>query len=114
MELMIVIAILGILASIAIPTYNGYLERSRMSEAKRNIVALRQAQEEYYLENNEYFKGDDTAEVEAESDNLWEAQGTDGAPLFDYAVNISGKSYTITATGKAGTPVAGKTAKYPD
>lgn len=107
-ELMVVIAIIGILAGIAIPAYNGYLTDSRLSEAEKNIAALKLAQEEYYLQNNEYFDGADTASVEASSGGLWEAQGTDGEMYFDYAVNTSGGSYTIKATGKAGTRVAGK------
>ncbi|TDY01169.1 type IV pilin protein [Thiohalophilus thiocyanatoxydans] len=108
-ELMIVIAIIGIIAAIAVPSYTSYLEKSRMSEADKNIAALKQAQEQFYLENNAYFEGTDTATLESESNGLWEAKGSDGPNLFNYTVNISGPSYTITATGKTGTPVAGKT-----
>lgn len=108
-ELMIAIVILGVLAGLVIPAYNSYLQKSRMTEADKNIVALKLAQEEFYLENNEYFEGTDTAELETKSGGLWRAEGTEGQISFDYAVNISGSSYTITATGKAGTPVDGKT-----
>lgn len=115
-ELIIAIAIIGILAAIAIPSYTSYLEKSRMSEANRNIAALKQAQEEYYLENNAYFYEDsgNNADLAAASDGLWEAEGTDGPVLFNYKVTENGTAYKITATGKAGTPVAGKTAEYPE
>lgn len=40
MELMIVVAILGILAALAIPAFIGYVRRSKTSEATGNLSAL--------------------------------------------------------------------------
>jgi prepilin-type N-terminal cleavage/methylation domain-containing protein len=39
-ELMIVVAIMGILAAIAIPTYRAYLANARQSEVKVNLAAI--------------------------------------------------------------------------
>ncbi len=44
-ELMIVIVIVGILASISIPTYRGYMQRARRADAKTALEQLRAAQE---------------------------------------------------------------------
>ena len=114
-ELMITIAIIGIIAAIAIPAYTGYIATARMTEAKNNIAALKLAEEEYFLENNKYFfdTSNNNATLKSWSDNLWTASKGDGnAVNFIYTVSGSGNSYTITATGKTGTPVAGKTEKY--
>ena len=113
LELMIVIAIIGIVASIAIPAYTGYIKTARISEAKTNIAALKLAQEEYFLENNNYFEGANAGEIKTNSGSLWAVTaGESGTPLFDYAVTASTTGYTATATGKAGSSVDGEVETY--
>lgn len=98
-ELMITVAILGVVASIAIPAYTGYIKTAKMSEAQNNLAALRLAEEEFYLENNEYFLGANYSELESNSDNLWiRTKGGDATALFDYAVTDS-SGWTATAKG---------------
>ena len=53
-ELLTVIIILGVLASIAVPTYRRYLVRSQRSEAKIALLQLQTAQEKYYSQYNRY------------------------------------------------------------
>ena len=53
-ELMIVVVIIGVLASIAIPNYTKYVRKSRTAEAEANINSIGQYEEQYYSENNRY------------------------------------------------------------
>jgi type IV pilus assembly protein PilA len=53
-ELMIVVAIIGILATIAIPNFLRYQAKAKQTEAKSNLVALHTAQIAYFAENNGY------------------------------------------------------------
>jgi type IV pilus assembly protein PilA len=53
-ELMIVVAIIGILAAIAIPNFLNFQLRSRVGEGKTNIAAIRTAEEGYNAEYNTY------------------------------------------------------------
>ena len=53
-ELIIVVAIISILASIAIPAYNGYVETSKRSDAQASLMALAIAQEKYRATNPTY------------------------------------------------------------
>ena len=49
-ELMIVVAIIGILAAIAIPNFIRFQLRSKAGEAKLNLVAIRSAEGSYFAE----------------------------------------------------------------
>ena len=53
-ELMIVVAIIGILAAIAIPNFIKFQARSKQSEAKANLKALFTAQKSFYQEKDRY------------------------------------------------------------
>lgn len=53
-ELMIVVAIIGILAAIAIPNFLQYQLKSKTSEAKSNLGGIKTAQEAYRAEYDEY------------------------------------------------------------
>jgi len=53
-ELMIVVAIIGILAAIAIPNFLRFQLRSRSTEGRINIAAIRTAEESYKAEFNSY------------------------------------------------------------
>jgi len=60
-ELMIVVAIIGILAAIAIPAYQDYTIRAQISEGLNLAAASKAAIEEYYSENGDWpKKNDDT------------------------------------------------------
>lgn len=54
-ELMIVVAIIGILAGIAIPRYMNFIRRSREGATKGNLGALRSALNIYYSDNEGIF-----------------------------------------------------------
>ena len=57
-ELMIVVAIIGILAAIAIPDFLKFQAKAKQSEAKTNLGAIFTAQIAYFAEQNTFGGGD--------------------------------------------------------
>ncbi|OOG79427.1 hypothetical protein B0E41_23905 [Hydrogenophaga sp. A37] len=53
-ELMIVVAVIGILAAIAFPSYNAYILRSHRAEAKNFLQAIAQRMEQNYSLSGSY------------------------------------------------------------
>jgi type IV pilus assembly protein PilA len=53
-ELMIVVAIIGILAAIAIPNFLRFQLKAKSSEGKTNLAAIRTAEQSYYSEFGSY------------------------------------------------------------
>jgi type IV pilus assembly protein PilA len=53
-ELMIVVAIIGILAAVAIPAFLDYMKKGKRSEAELNLNAIGKSAKTYYVEHSEY------------------------------------------------------------
>lgn len=53
-EVMITVAIVAILASIALPQYNDYVRRSKISEATASLLGLKTRFEQYFQDNRSY------------------------------------------------------------
>lgn len=53
-ELMIAVVIVAILASVAIPSYQDSVRRSRRADAKTTLLEASQWMERFYTENNRY------------------------------------------------------------
>lgn len=88
-EIMIVVAIIGILASIAIPSYTDYVKRARASGATGALADMRIKMEQYFQDNRTYDGGPCTP-----------ATGTDTS-YFAFGCSSPGTAttYTLTATG---------------
>lgn len=61
MEMIIVIIIIGVLAALAFPSYRIQTLKIRNQEAVRVLMAVWEAQKDYFRENGVYFEGDASA-----------------------------------------------------
>lgn len=93
-ELVVTIAIMGILASIAIPGYTDYVKQGNATEATTNLANCRVQAEQYYQDNMTYVGftiGTTAANICRISEDKY----------FTYATPVlTATTYTITATGK--------------
>ena len=60
-ELMITVAIIGVLGAIAYPSYQDSVPKSRRAEGRRAMMEVLQQQERYMTQNNTYLAFADTA-----------------------------------------------------
>ena len=70
-ELMIVVAVIGILAAIAIVSYSGYIEEGRMTEMRQYAMDIARGQEQYFSRNHQYFEPDDNVYDASANDPEW-------------------------------------------
>ena len=68
-ELMIVVAIIGILAAIAIPNFMKFQAKSKQSEAKTNLKSLYTAQKAFFGEKDKYVTNFETVGFQPEGGN---------------------------------------------
>ncbi|ENX0328414.1 prepilin-type N-terminal cleavage/methylation domain-containing protein, partial [Neisseria gonorrhoeae] len=110
-ELMIVIAIVGILAAVALPAYQDYTARAQVSEAILLAEGQKSAVTEYYLNHGEWPENNTSAGVASASDikgkyvkQVEVAKGVVTAEMLSSGVNkeIQGKKLSLWAKREAG------------
>ncbi len=79
-ELMIVVAIIGILAAIAIPNFLRFQLKAKSSEGKTNIAAIRTAEQSYYSEFGVYVSTANATPTDAPTSAKVSWPGSGGSP----------------------------------
>ena len=100
-ELMIVVVIISILGSIALPAYTDYVRRGQLQEAFTLLADYRVKMEQYFQDNKNYGSGGTCAT--SASAGGWNSFTPTGAQYFTFAcaTSNSDQGYTVTATGSA-------------
>ncbi len=101
-EVMIVVAIIGILAAIAYPSYDEYIKRGHRSEGMAQLNDIAARQERYYAQAHTYI----TASADLDKLGLIVSSGKVESATGKYAVTVDkvdkDGGYTLTATQNFG------------
>jgi type IV pilus assembly protein PilE len=88
-EVMVTVAIVGILSAVAVPAYTDYVTRGRLAEAFTALGGAQASAEQFWANNRTY--------VGFDGSNSFPA----ATPNFSYALSgASASAYTVTATGQ--------------
>lgn len=89
-ELLIALSLLGIIAAIALPSYQGYVTRTRRVDAKITLNELAQALERCYTQFGAYNDANCTVPASRNS----------GEGFYSVVVARTATTYTLTATAQ--------------
>lgn len=107
-ELMIVVVVIGILASIGIPAYNDYVTRGKLAEGTSALADGRIKMEQFFQDNRTYASGPcPTATANftyacsdlSASTYLITATGTGNLSAFSYSINQGNTKSSATPWG---------------
>ena len=104
-ELLVVVAIIGILSSIGVVSYNGYVSGTKQKSAENAMQQISLAQTEYYSDNSEYYTTSETKPCSPTSDTsdaIEDALFGEGDVItkeagYNMCIAKDGTSYIVTA-----------------
>ena len=94
-ELMIIVAIMGILSSMAIPRFLQTTGKAKRNEAKTVLKQIYKLERAFFLEFDNYIAAANTAALVA-SNLPFDDPGADAR--YDYSVVVAGNTFTAVAT----------------
>ena len=105
-ELLVVVAIIGILSSIGVVSYSGYISGTKQKSAENAMQQISLAQIEYYSDYSEYHTGTETGSCDpdsATSDAIEDALFGGGDVItkevgYEMCIVKNGTSFIVTAT----------------
>ena len=104
-ELMITMAIVAILTSIALPAYTSYIAKARRADARTQLVQVAQFMQRFYAANDSYAKDRSDNDVLGRVPADLRQSPADSTKL--YALGIPQETLTATSFQLHMTPVAG-------
>jgi len=112
-ELLVVVLIIGVLASVAIPQYFKVVERSRVSEAKTIFASIKAAQERNIAKDGVYTNSWDRLDITIKNGSGVDCTGTGACATKVYSYQIAAGCNTCTGTQGSCTVTATRLAANP-
>jgi len=97
-EMLIVIAMIGILSAVAIPAYQEYSTRGKIPDATSNLALQQSKMEQWFQDQRSYLDGAACGGVPATDSKT--------SSYFTFTCSATATTFLLTATGKTGSPMA--------
>lgn len=97
-ELMVVVAIVGIITAVALPSYRSYIARAKRADARTQLLQAAQFMQRFYAANDKYDAdraGTSNINGERVPDALKNSPA-DGPAVYNLTVLASSTAYTLT------------------
>ena len=104
-EVMVTVAIIGILAAIALPMYGDYLIRGKLVSGTNALAALRAQMEQYYQDNRQYTSVSASIVSPCLAATTASTSNTFAVGCTAASSKLTDTTYVLTATGSG--PTAG-------
>ncbi len=106
-ELMIVVALIGVLSMIAFPSYQQYLAKARRADVRSVLLEAGQWMERHYTENLKYDTNTAGTAIADLFPSTLKQSPREGTSAYTIAVSAAAaRTYTITATRRPGGSMA--------
>jgi type IV pilus assembly protein PilE len=99
-EVMITVAIIGILAAVALPSYSDYVRRGRITDAVAGLADMQVKMEQYFQDNRTYVDACASNTVARLPGTQASGATTSSTKYFDFSCGSpTASAYTVTASG---------------
>ena len=105
-EVMIVVAIIGILAAVALPSYNSYIAKGHRADARGQLLQAAQFMQRFYAANDQYEYDRAANPVEGQMPATLKRSPAEGTQMYQLTVAPSTTGYVLTMTPLAGSAMA--------
>ncbi len=113
-ELMVVVTIVGLLLTLAIPAYSGYIARSQRADARTTLLQAAQFMQRFYAANDNFkeTRSSPAVPVSTEMPAMLKKSPANGTAIYELTViDATEDAYTLTmapvAGGRMGTDPCG-------
>ena len=107
-EIMIAVAIIGIIVAIALPSYTSYVQRARRADARTQLLIAAQFMQRFYAANDQYAKTRDGVDALVAMPDALKRSPVDGTQLYglSFVTPPSASTFKLQMVPVAGTSAA--------
>lgn len=105
-EIMITVAIVGIIAAVALPSYKSYIDRAKRSDARAQLLQAAQFMQRFYTANDQYVNDRAGNNISTQMPANLMRSPTDGVQVYALTVDATVGAYTLTMAPVTGGPLA--------